>query len=438
MLDSKRLRDQLGACEQRHKERLDRREAQRQWARRVFEMCHEHWTTVQEALASARPRRLVAQMQGPPATTHSAPERPSPITVVATDGSQIYPDRPVEPAFFLLNVSRVAFQYGTIEESLPDTVPTLHFRADLDVQEMPMVDELLSTTVRAQMLACRGPDGEIRKTLPPQPPDIHDFEYPCTEEQVPAVGVPDDFLRTLVEYPDPSVPIDDHEHLQSILPRELQNRTTFLCAFPRWKTGTTRVRFSQQNKDVVEPQRTQRWHRRHRGKPFSLLFAPSLRTPRFLKGRSLNRYRHALSLRSRGVPRANMHIDSHTPMSDEPSSRETPSRRKIVRDLVVFQVKLWLEGFKDFVLMPVSLGAALLDVLFRGTTGQGTLYAVMRLGDRFERWVNLYGSLDEQSPDGTGASLEATEDLRRGSFPEGEGDTSTVGSEQHRDDPTRQ
>ncbi len=76
-------------------------------------------------------------------------------------------------------------------------------------QEMPMVDELLRTTVRAQMLACRGPDGKVRQTLPPQPPGIHDFVAPCTDEQVRTLGAPYDFLRTLVEHPDPAVPVDD-------------------------------------------------------------------------------------------------------------------------------------------------------------------------------------------------------------------------------------
>ncbi len=76
-------------------------------------------------------------------------------------------------------------------------------------QEMPMVDELLRTTVRTQMLACEGPNGEIRQTLPPQPPDIHDFVALCTDEQVRALGAPFDFLRTLVEHPDSDVPVDD-------------------------------------------------------------------------------------------------------------------------------------------------------------------------------------------------------------------------------------
>jgi len=84
---------------------------------------------------------------------------------------------------------------------------------------------------------------------------------------------------------------------------------------------------------------------------------------------------------------------AESPPSDAPSERPA-SRSKIIRDVFVFQVKLWLEGFKDFVLMPLSAGAALIDLVFRKKGGRGTLYSVMKLGDRFERWVHLYGALD--------------------------------------------
>ncbi len=76
-------------------------------------------------------------------------------------------------------------------------------------QEMPMVQELLRTTIRAQVLACQEEDGQLRQTMPPWPPGIHDFVYPCTDEQVCALDAPFDFLRTLVEHPDPAVPVDD-------------------------------------------------------------------------------------------------------------------------------------------------------------------------------------------------------------------------------------
>lgn len=78
-------------------------------------------------------------------------------------------------------------------------------------------------------------------------------------------------------------------------------------------------------------------------------------------------------------------------MSEEQPGKETRSRRGIIRDLLVFQVKVWVEGFKDVALVPLSLGAAFIDLLFGRKPGRGALYGVMRVGDRFERWINLYG-----------------------------------------------
>jgi len=81
--------------------------------------------------------------------------------------------------------------------------------ADERAREMPMVQELLRTTVRAQLLAVRDEDGPLRQTLPPWPPGIHDFVYPCNRDEVCAIGPPYDFLRTLVQHPDGDVPVDD-------------------------------------------------------------------------------------------------------------------------------------------------------------------------------------------------------------------------------------
>jgi hypothetical protein len=91
-------------------------------------------------------------------------------------------------------------------------------------------------------------------------------------------------------------------------------------------------------------------------------------------------------------------------MSDPTLSEDSTSRTKIVRDVLIFQAKLWLEGFKDFVLMPLSLGAAVIDLVFQRSGQQGTLYSVMRMGDRFEQWVHLYAALEAESDDGGGES----------------------------------
>ncbi len=76
-------------------------------------------------------------------------------------------------------------------------------------QEYPQVQELLRTTFRAQVLACADDVGTIQQTLPPHPPDIHDFVRPCPPDEVQGLGAPYDYMRTLVQSPDPAVPVDD-------------------------------------------------------------------------------------------------------------------------------------------------------------------------------------------------------------------------------------
>ncbi|MFB6273082.1 MAG: DNA double-strand break repair nuclease NurA [Salinibacter sp.] len=160
MLDLRQLRDQLADFEEHQTEQQDRRGAQRDRAEVLLAVCQRHWQAVQEAVATAQPRRLVAEMREPPAATHEPPERPSPITVVATDGSQINPDRHVEPSFFLLNVSRVAFQYGTTEDALLDATPSLHFREQLAAQFDAPLD-----TIPSELVSALRDDRELSRLL---------------------------------------------------------------------------------------------------------------------------------------------------------------------------------------------------------------------------------------------------------------------------------
>ncbi|WP_263818786.1 DNA double-strand break repair nuclease NurA [Salinibacter sp.] len=149
MLDLRQLRDQLDDFAQHQTDRTSRRAAQRDRAEALLRACHDHWRVVREAVATAQPRRLVAQMREPPAAVHAPSERPSPITVVATDGSQIYPDRHVEPPFFLLNVSQVAFQYGTTEDAHLDAVPRLQFREGVDGRFEARIETITTELVSA-------------------------------------------------------------------------------------------------------------------------------------------------------------------------------------------------------------------------------------------------------------------------------------------------
>ncbi|HEX6132862.1 MAG TPA: hypothetical protein VFZ24_02690 [Longimicrobiales bacterium] len=74
----------------------------------------------------------------------------------------------------------------------------------------------------------------------------------------------------------------------------------------------------------------------------------------------------------------------------------------LVRDLIIFQIKLVLDGLKDLALSPVSIGAALLDIVSPGPRPGHRFYAVMTLGERFDRWLNLFGASEraDASDDG--------------------------------------
>lgn len=68
------------------------------------------------------------------------------------------------------------------------------------------------------------------------------------------------------------------------------------------------------------------------------------------------------------------------------------SRFPVLRDVLVFQFKLLVDGLRDLLISPVSLLAALVDLLVPGDDGGKRFYAVVRYGRRTEQWINLFGA----------------------------------------------
>jgi hypothetical protein len=68
------------------------------------------------------------------------------------------------------------------------------------------------------------------------------------------------------------------------------------------------------------------------------------------------------------------------------------AKRVVLRDLMIFQLKLLMDGMKDIVLSPVSAIAAGLDILFPGPQTGHRFYMVMSVGEKFDRWLNLFGA----------------------------------------------
>ena len=78
-------------------------------------------------------------------------------------------------------------------------------------------------------------------------------------------------------------------------------------------------------------------------------------------------------------------------MNDQAPS---PSRLRLVRDVVVFQVKCGLEAVLDLTLIPVSLAAAGLDLVFGNWRQPRWFHRVLRFGERCEERINLWGVSD--------------------------------------------
>ncbi len=72
------------------------------------------------------------------------------------------------------------------------------------------------------------------------------------------------------------------------------------------------------------------------------------------------------------------------------SSSDSP-RITLIRETAILQLKLIADGFRDALLIPVSLLAALIGLLRGGEDCDREYRRVIKLGRRSERWINLFG-----------------------------------------------
>ena len=78
---------------------------------------------------------------------------------------------------------------------------------------------------------------------------------------------------------------------------------------------------------------------------------------------------------------------------------KTDERWKFLRDVVVFQLKMLLDNLRDLVLMPVSLVAALSDLILKGDREGARFYRVLRWGRHSEKVIDVYSAIEDHPPD---------------------------------------
>jgi len=82
------------------------------------------------------------------------------------------------------------------------------------------------------------------------------------------------------------------------------------------------------------------------------------------------------------------------PPSTQPQTNRD-ARWKFLRDVLVFQLKMLLDNVRDFALMPISLVAALIDLVIRGEREGALFYRVLRWGSHSETVIDVYSAIED-------------------------------------------
>jgi hypothetical protein len=99
-------------------------------------------------------------------------------------------------------------------------------------------------------------------------------------------------------------------------------------------------------------------------------------------------------------------------MPKEP--RIVATRHVTLRDFMIFQLKLALDGLKDVVVFQVSIFAMIVDFFSGRGAKPRWFYSVVRMSERFDRWLDLHGAMQRidagQTDDGFFGASEAGSD----------------------------
>ncbi|MCP4399339.1 MAG: DNA double-strand break repair nuclease NurA [bacterium] len=135
---------------------LDQKSARRSYdekislANETLQGWGERWKELAVKLQQSRTSWLLAgQFYEPFTTRYPVPERPELLTVVATDGSQIFPDRHELSSCHLLNVGTVVLHYGSGERPVLTSRPVLYYKdrdtfRDWNGNRVPVNSEMIS------------------------------------------------------------------------------------------------------------------------------------------------------------------------------------------------------------------------------------------------------------------------------------------------------
>ena len=71
-----------------------------------------------------------------------------------------------------------------------------------------------------------------------------------------------------------------------------------------------------------------------------------------------------------------------------------PDRWTLIRDILVLQLKLLVDGLRDLILVPISRVIGVISLLKAGNASGSEFYELLRAGRRTEQWINLFGAAE--------------------------------------------
>ena len=78
-------------------------------------------------------------------------------------------------------------------------------------------------------------------------------------------------------------------------------------------------------------------------------------------------------------------------MNSEQSDQKA-TRNQLIRDVLLLQVKLLIGAARDLAVVPVTLAAALLDLILSKSQPPRFFHQVLRLGERSDEWIDVWSA----------------------------------------------
>ncbi len=92
------------------------------------------------------------------------------------------------------------------------------------------------------------------------------------------------------------------------------------------------------------------------------------------------------------------------PPDQRDDAPEPESRWQLLGNVIAFQFKLAMDGLRDILLSPVSIGALLIGLVASRDDPGRYFRALLRWGHRSDAWINLFGTHGESQQDEKGGA----------------------------------